>query len=381
MMAYKETIQFIQEKFNSKDFIPLHAPVFCGNERKYVMDTLDSTFVSSVGAYVDLSEKMMAEISQTKKAVAVVNGTAGLQIALQLAGVQRGDEVITQALTFVATANAIHYNGAVPVFLDVDYDTMGLSPNSVSDFLEEFGEIRETGTYNKRTGRKISACVPMHTFGFPVHLDDMLEVCAKWNISVVEDAAESLGSYYKGKHTGSLGKLGVFSFNGNKIVTSGGGGMIVTNETGLGLIGKHLTTTAKVPHPYEFYHDQLGYNFRMPNLNAALICAQLEQLDSFLANKRLLADDYKEFFKAQGITFRKELENTKANYWLMCVELENLEERNAFLKATNEAKAMTRPIWQLMYRLPMYQHCYRDGQKNAEFLEERIVNIPSGVRI
>lgn len=381
MMAFKETIQFIQEKFKSKDFIPLHAPVFNGNERKYVVDTLDSTFVSSVGAYVDLSEKMMAEISQTKKAVAVVNGTAGLQIALQLAGVQRGDEVITQALTFVATANAIQYNGADPVFLDVDYDTMGLSPKAVSDFLEEFGEKRETGTYNKRTGKKISACVPMHTFGFPVHLDELLEVCNSWNIPVVEDAAESLGSYYKGKHTSSLGKLGVFSFNGNKIVTSGGGGMIVTIDTDLGIAGKHLTTTAKVPHPYEFYHDQLGYNFRMPNLNAALICSQLEQLDSFLANKRQLAYAYAKFFKGQGIKFRQELENTKANYWLMCVELENLEERNAFIKATNEAKTMTRPIWQLMYRLPMYQHCFKDGQKNAEYLEKRIVNIPSSVRV
>lgn len=381
MMAFKETIQFIQEKFNSKDFIPLHAPVFKGNERKYVMDTLDSTFVSSVGAYVDLSEKMMAEISQTKKAVAVVNGTAGLQIALQLAGVQRGDEVITQAITFVATANAIHYNGAEPVFLDVDYDTMGLSPKAVSDFLEEFGEKRETGTFNKKTGKKISACVPMHTFGFPAHLDELFQVCNSWNIPVVEDAAESLGSYYKGKHTGGLGYLGVFSFNGNKIVTSGGGGMIVTSDTDLGILGKHLTTTAKVPHPYEFYHDQVGYNFRMPNLNAALICAQLEQLDSFLANKRQLADAYAEFFKTQGITFRQELENTKANYWLMCVELDNLEDRNAFIKATNEAKTMTRPIWQLMYRLPMYKHCFKDRQKNAEYLEERIVNIPSSFRV
>lgn len=381
MMDYKETIQFIQEKFKSKDFIPLHAPVFNGNERKYVMDTLDSTFVSSVGAYVDLSEKMMADISQTKKAVAVVNGTAGLQIALQLAGVERGDEVITQALTFVATANAIHYNGAEPVFLDVDYDTMGLSPKAVSDFLEEFGEKRETGTYNKKTGKKISACVPMHTFGFPVHLDQLVDVCNTWNIPLVEDAAESLGSYYKGKHTGGFGQIGVFSFNGNKIVTSGGGGMIITNDTDLGIAGKHLTTTAKVPHPYEYVHDYVGYNFRMPNLNAALVCAQLEQLDSFLANKRQLARDYTEFFTSQGITFRQELENTKANYWLMCVELENLEERNAFLKATNEAKTMTRPIWQLMYRLPMYQRCYRDAQKNAEFLEERIVNIPSSVRV
>lgn len=381
MMTFKETINFIQEKFKSKDFIQLHTPVFNGNERKYVMDTLDSTFVSSVGAYVDLSEKMIANISQTKRAVAVVNGTAGLQIALQLAGVQRGDEVITQALTFVATANAIHYNGAEPIFLDVDYDTMGLSPKAVSDFLEEYGERRETGTYNKRTGRKISACVPMHTFGFPVHLDELLDVCNSWNIPVVEDATESLGSNYRGKHTGGFGQIAVFSFNGNKIVTSGGGGMIVTNDENLGKLGKHLTTTAKVSHTYEYVHDHIGYNYRMPNLNAALICAQLEQLDSFLANKRQLASEYAEFFKTQSIIFRQELENTRANYWLMCVELENLEERNAFLKATNEAKTTTRPIWQLMYRLPMYQHCFKDEQKNAEILEERIVNIPSGVRI
>lgn len=379
-MSYQESIQFIQEKFATKEFIPLHAPVFSGNEKKYVLDTLDSTFVSSVGAYVDQAEQVMAQISQTQKAVAVVNGTSGLQIALQLAGVQRGDEVITQALTFVATANAIHYTGAEPIFLDVDYDTMGLSPKAVADFLEEFGEKRENGTYNKKTGRKIAACVPMHTFGFPVHLEALLRVCEEWNIPIVEDSAESLGSYYKGKHTGSFGQLGVFSFNGNKIVTCGGGGMIVTQNEDLGKLGKHLTTTAKVPHLYEYVHDQVGYNYRMPNLNAALVCAQLEQLDTFLDNKRKLAQEYATFFAGQSIKFRTELEDTQANYWLMCVELENVEERNAFLKATNEAKTMTRPIWQLMYRLPMYQHCYRDAQMNAEFLEERIVNIPSSVR-
>ena len=379
-MEFKESIQFIQEKFKSKDIIPLHAPVFKGNERKYVTDTLDSTFVSSVGVFVDLSEKMMTEISQTTKAVAVVNGTSGLQIAMQLAGVQRGDEVLTQALTFVATANAINYTGAEAVFLDVDYDTMGLSAIAVAEFLQEFGEKREKGTYNKKTGRKIAACVPMHTFGFPVHLDALMAICGEWNIPIVEDAAESLGSYYRGKHTGSFGQLGVFSFNGNKIVTCGGGGMIVTQNEELGKLGKHLTTTAKVPHPYEYVHDQVGYKFRMPNWNAALVCAQLEQLDSFLANKRVLAQEYADFFVRQNIKFRTELEDTQVNYWLMCVELENVEERNAFLKATNEAKTMTRPIWQLMYRLPIYQHCYRDAQKNAEYLEERVVNIPSSVR-
>lgn len=379
-MEFKETIQFIQEKFDFRDPIPLHAPVFIGNERKYVMDTIDSTFVSSVGSYVDLSEKMMAEISQTEKAVAVVNGTSGLQMAIQLAGVQRGDEVLTQALTFIATANAIHYTGAEPVFLDVDYDTMGLSPKAVAEFLEEFGEKSEKGTFNKKSGKRIAACVPMHTFGFPVHLDELISICSDWNIPIVEDAAESLGSYFKGKHTGSFGQLGVFSFNGNKIVTCGGGGMIVTQNEELGKLGKHLTTTAKVPHPFEYVHDYVGYNFRMPNLNAALVCAQLEQLNTFLANKRALAHEYAKFFDGQKINFRTELEQTQANYWLMCVELENVEERNAFLEATNEAKTMTRPIWQLLYRLPMYQHCYRDAQKNAEFLEQRIVNIPSSVR-
>lgn len=377
---FKQVINFIQDKFGTDQFIPLHAPVFNGKEKEYVLDTLDSTFVSSVGAYVDKAEQLMAEISETQKTVAVVNGTSGLQIAMQLAGVQQGDEVITQALTFVATANAIHYTGAQPVFLDVDYDTMGLSPTAVKNFLEEFGEKRENGTYNKKTGKRIAACVPMHTFGFPVHLDPLLLICKHWNISVVEDAAESLGSYYHGKHTGSFGLLGVFSFNGNKIVTCGGGGMIVTQNDELGKLGKHLTTTAKVPHPYEYVHDHVGYNFRMPNLNAALVCAQLEQLNNFLANKRELANEYATFFQGEKIKFRTELENTRVNYWLMCVELENLEERNAFLKATNDAKTMTRPIWQLMYRLPMYQHCYRDSQRNAEFLEERIVNIPSSVR-
>ena len=377
---FNQVINFIQDKFGTDQFIPLHAPVFNGKEKEYVLDTLDSTFVSSVGAYVDKAEQLIAEISETQKTVAVVNGTSGLQIAMQLAGVQQGDEVITQALTFVATANAINYTGAQPVFLDVDYDTMGLSPNAVKNFLEEFGEKRENGTYNKKTGKRIAACVPMHTFGFPVHLDPLLSICKHWNIPVVEDAAESLGSYYHGKHTGSFGLLGVFSFNGNKIVTCGGGGMIVTQNDELGKLGKHLTTTAKVPHPYEYVHDHVGYNFRMPNLNAALVCAQLEQLNNFLANKRELANEYATFFQAEKIKFRTELENTRANYWLMCVELENLEERNAFLKATNDAKTMTRPIWQLMYRLPMYQHCYRDSQRNAEFLEERIVNIPSSVR-
>jgi perosamine synthetase len=380
MKHIKDTISFIQESFKSTDFIPLHAPTFGGNEKNYLLETIDSTFVSSVGAYVDQFEEMMTTISKTKKAVAVVNGTAGIQVALRLVGVKEGDEVITQALTFVATANAIAYNGAAPVFLDVDIDTMGLSPNAVAEFLEEFGDLREEGCYNKKSGKKISACLPMHTFGFPVHLDELKGICDTWKIPIVEDAAESLGSEYKNKPTGSIGELGVFSFNGNKIVTCGGGGAIVTNNENLGIKGKYITTTAKVPHAFEFYHDELGYNFRMPNLNAALACAQLEQLNKFLENKRSLATNYRDFFDNSGIKFRTETPNTKANYWLMCVELENQIERDLFLAETNTAKVMTRPIWQLMYRLPMYQHCQRDQQLNAQFLEERIVNIPSSVR-
>lgn len=376
----QEIISFIRETFASEAFIPLHEPRFCGNEKKYLNDTIDSTFVSSVGAYVDKFEVMMQQITATQKAVAVVNGTAGIQVALRLVGVQAGDEVLTQALTFVATANTIVYNNARPVFLDVDRDTMGLSPNAVHNFLEQHGELRDDGCYNKKTGNKIAACLPMHTFGFPVRIDELMEICNKWKIPVVEDAAESLGSEFMGKPTGSFGQLGVFSFNGNKIVTCGGGGAIVSNDLELGEHAKYLTTTAKKTHPYEYYHDELGYNFRMPNLNAALACAQLENLNSFLKNKRTLAKSYEVFFKDQNIKFRSEMPNTKANYWLMCVELEDKLERDLFLKETNAAQVMTRPIWQLMYKLPMYKDCLKDEQRNAEFLEDRIVNIPSSVR-
>lgn len=375
----KELIAFFRDRFNTNEFIPLHVPTFSGNEKKYLNECIDSTFVSSVGPFVDEFEELMNQITKTKKTTAVVNGTAGLQVALRLVGVKKNDEIITQALTFVATANAIAYNNAHPIFLDVDLDTMGLSPNAVDDFLEEYGELREDGCYNKKTGRKIAACMPMHTFGFPVHLDELLIVCNRWKIPLVEDAAESLGSEYKGKLTGSFGEVGVFSFNGNKIVTSGGGGAITTNNIELGERAKFLTTTAKEPHSYEYVHNELGYNFRMPNINAALACAQLEQLDIYLNKKRSLANSYEEFFLGKGIKFRKETKNTKANYWLMCLELDNGKERDLFLESTNSNNIMTRPIWQLMYKLPMYKDCQRDSQRNAAYLEERIVNIPSSV--
>lgn len=380
MESIQNMVSFVREHFNSDKFIPLHEPRFRGNEKKYVAETIDSTFVSSVGAFVDQFENMMQDITGAAKSVAVVNGTASLQVALRLAGVKKDEEVITQALTFIATANAIAYNNAVPVFVDVDLDTMGLSPKALENFLEEFGELREDGCYNKSTGRRIAACMPMHTFGFPVHLDELMAVCNKWQIPLVEDAAESLGSFYKGKHTGTIGLISGFSFNGNKVVTSGGGGAIITNDIELGTKAKYLTTTAKRPHPYEFFHDEMGYNFRMPNLNAALACAQLESLNNFLEDKRILANKYAEFFKESGIKFRQETTDTKANYWLMCVELNNKAEREEFLKNTNDQGIMTRPIWNLMYRLPMYAHCQRDAQTNAEFLEERIVNIPSSAR-
>ena len=379
MKSIRNTISFIQDIYKTNGPIPLHAPKFNGNEKKYLLQTIDSTYVSSVGSYVNQFEDMMSSITKTKKAIAVVNGTAGIQVALRLVGVNCGDEVITQALTFVATANAIKYNNASPIFLDVDMDTMGLSPKAVAEFLEEYGDLRDNGCFNKKTGKKISACLPMHTFGFPVHMDELKEICNIWRIPIVEDAAESLGSEYKNKPVGGIGDFGVFSFNGNKIVTSGGGGAIVTNNNKLGLKAKHLTNTGKVPHEFEFYHDELGYNYRMPNLNAALACAQLEQLAIFLDKKRLLASIYKSFFDSSGIKFRTEISNTKANYWLMCVELKNNKEKDEFLAETNAAKIMTRPIWQLMYRLPMYKCCQRDSQINAGFLEKRIVNIPSNL--
>ena len=377
---HSPNINFIRNKFSSEDFIQLHSPVFKGNEKKYLEQCIDSTYVSSVGGFVDKFENLMNDITKTNRTTAVVNGTAALQVGLRLVGVKKNDEVITQALTFVATANAIAYNNAHPIFLDVDFDTMGLSPKAVSDFLNEFGELREDGCYNKSTGRKISACMPMHTFGFPVHLDQLIKVCNFWKIPIIEDAAESLGSCYKGMPTGSFGEVGAFSFNGNKIVTAGAGGAITTKNIALGDRAKFLTTTAKQPHKYEFIHNEIGYNFRMPNINAALACAQLEQLPFFLENKRNLAKDYEIFFKEKGIKFRTELPGTSANYWLMCIELENEIDYIKFIKDTNESNVMTRPVWELMSKLPMYFNCQRDSQKNAIKLKDRIINIPSGVR-
>ena len=374
-------IDFIQNTFSTKEFIPLHEPRFIGNEKKYLNDCIDSTFVSSVGKYVDTFEKEFALKVGSKYAVATVNGTAALHISLLLANVKSGDEVITQPLTFIATCNAISYIGAKPIFVDVDLDTMGLSPKSLREFLEVNCEIIDNRCINKTTGKTIKACVPMHTFGHLCKIEEIKEICDAWNIVLVEDAAESLGSYYKNKHTGTFGKLGAFSFNGNKIITSGGGGVIVTDDEVLAKRAKHLTTTAKIPHPYEYVHDEIGYNYRMPNLNAALLVAQLEQLDKFLESKRELASVYEEFFKDTDISFIKEPKDSQSNYWLQAVMLENEDQRNEFLKFTNSKGIMTRPIWRLMNELEMFKDCQSTTLENSKYLEQRVVNIPSSVRI
>jgi len=380
---FDKIISFIKTIYPDRGFIPLHEPLFVGNERKYVLDAIDSTFVSSVGEYVNRFEKIMAETVGTKYAVAIVNGTAALHISLVLAEVKQEDEVLTQALTFIATANAISYIGAKPVFIDVDKETLGMSPKSLTSFLEKFAEKKSDGfTYNKLSGKRIKACVPMHTFGFPCKIDELVAVCEKWNITLIEDAAESIGSYYKGKHTGSFGLIGTFSFNGNKTITCGGGGAIVTNNESIARLAKHLTTQAKIPHAWEFAHDHVGYNYRMPNLNAALACAQIEQLNTFVNNKRDLAMRYAKFFEQENkIEFIREPEDSRANYWLNCILLDNEAERDIFLKTTNENGVMTRPVWKLMNNLTMFNKCQHDGLQVSNLIEKKLVNIPSSVQI
>lgn len=376
---FASLIQFIRAQYRTNDFIPLHAPVFSGRERDYVLETIESTFVSSVGAFVERFESDMASYTGSQKAVATVNGTAALHTALMLAGVQSGDLVITQALTFVATCNAVAYCDAQPVFIDVDRHTLGLSPLALEAWLDELARKDDDGHCRlKSTGQVVRACVPMHTFGHPVELDGLVAVCARWGIALVEDAAESLGSFYKGRHTGVFGRVGVLSFNGNKIITTGGGGMILANED-LGRRAKHITTTAKQPHPYEYVHDEVGYNYRLPNLNAALGCAQLEQLEDFVAAKRKLAAAYSAALQGSDLSFFTEPENCRSNYWLNAVICEDSTARDRLLKETNESRVMTRPIWQLMNNLPMYDICLRGDLTNSEWLAERIVNLPSSV--
>lgn len=379
---YEKTINFIKDLYGDQDFTPLAVPVFIGNEKKYLNECIDTTFVSSVGKFVDRFENDMAVYTGAKRAVVCVSGTNALHMALMLAGVERDDEVLTQALTFIATCNAISYTGAHPVFIDVDRSTMGLSPDALKAWLSQNAEIRNDQCYNKGTGRRIKACVPMHTFGHPVRIEELANICAEWHIELVEDAAESVGSKYKGKHTGLFGKVGALSFNGNKTITTGGGGMLLFMDEELGALAKHLTTQAKIPHRWEFKHDHIGYNYRMPNINAALGCAQLEHLDEYIADKRATAAAYADFFKnVDDIEFFTEPEDSFSNYWLNVVILKDHKAQLQFLQETNDNAVMTRPIWELMNRLPMFEHCQHDSLENTTFFADRVVNIPSSVRL
>ncbi|WP_452220326.1 LegC family aminotransferase [Lacinutrix salivirga] len=378
---YSDLINFIKNKYQTEDFIPLHIPRFKGNEKKYVMDCIDTSFVSSVGEYVNKFEDSVAKFTGAKYAIATVNGTAALHIALLLADVKQNDEVISQPLTFIATANAISYIGAQPVFIDVDKATLGLSPEKLEHFLKQNTEQINGECINKNTNKRIKAVVPMHTFGLPAKIDEIAAICTTYNINLVEDAAESLGSYYKEQHTGTFGLAGTLSFNGNKTITTGGGGMIITNNEALAKKAKHITTTAKVPHSWDYVHDSIGYNYRLPNLNAALGCAQMESLPEILKNKRALANAYATFCDSNGYNFITEPEHSTSNYWLNAIQLESESVRDNFLKITNQNNVMTRPIWKLMNELDMFKSAETGNLDNAKHLSNTIVNVPSSTTI
>lgn len=379
---FEKIVNFIKSLYPAENPVPLHEPRFSGNEKKYLIDCIDTTYVSYVGEYVSRFEDAIRQYTGAKFAVAVSSGTVALHVALLLAEVVSGDEVITQPLTFVATANAIAYCGAQPVFVDVERSTLGLDPDKLNDFLINNGILKSDGRcYNKVTGRKIAACVPMHTLGHPVRIDQIIGICQKFQIPVVEDTAEALGSFYKGQHAGTFGDIGILSFNGNKPVTTGGGGMIITNGEALAAKARHLTTTAKQPHPWEFIHDDVGYNYRMPNINAAVGCAQMECFAGVLENKRTTAQMYKQFFQGIGIPFIAEPMHARSNYWLNAIVLKDRQEREQFLAYSREKGIQTRPVWTLMPHLPMYCHCQSASIETAQWLEDRLVNIPSSVRI
>jgi perosamine synthetase len=381
MDQFQSFITIAKSLYPNKDFIGLHEPVFKGNEKKYTERCIDSTFVSSVGEFVGGFEKSISEFTKIPYAVACVNGTAALHMALILCDVQQDDEVLTQALTFVATANAISYCKAHPVFIDSDRVRLGMSAQSLQNFLEEHAEIRHDGfCYNKKTNRRIKACVPMHVFGHPVDLDPILKICEKYHITLIEDAAESLGSDYKNQHTGFKGHVSVLSFNGNKTITTGGGGMIVMRDEALAKRAKHLTTTAKIPHAWEFYHDEVGYNYRLPNINAALGVAQMEYLPEILANKRQTAMDYKNYFKSSDIKFVDEPSDSKSNFWLNSILLNSRAERDQFLEFTNKNGVMTRPVWALMNEMAQFKSAQTTDLTNAVYLRDHLVNIPSSFR-
>jgi len=374
---YKKLTKFIKEYYHTNSYIPLHAPHFSGNEKNYLIETIDSTFVSSVGKYVEQLEQQISDYTGAQ-AIATVNGSAALHAALYMANVRANDLVITQALTFVATCNVVHMMNAEPIFVDVNKRSLSLCPIALESYLEEHAYVCDDGKARDKCSNKIiKAVVPMHTFGHPAQLDEIAHICSKWGIALVEDAAESLGSFYKNRHTGTLGDYGVLSFNGNKIITTGGGGMVLCSNKVQAKATKHITTTAKVAHAYEFYHDQAAFNYRMPNLNAALGCGQMEMLTKFLALKRTLAANYQQFFQNSDYEFVQEPEYAKSNYWLNAIICPNKTLRDELLEKTNEQGVMTRPVWQLMHRLPMYRNAKKGPLPVSEFLEHRIVNLPS----
>ncbi|MGD1836257.1 MAG: LegC family aminotransferase [Nitrososphaeraceae archaeon] len=368
---------FVRSLYKTEEFIPLHAPTFNGNEKRYLSNCIDSTFVSSVGEYVSRFEDMMASYTGCKHAVAVSNGTSALHLALKVSGVDNGDEVITQALSFIATANAISYTGAKPVFVDVEQDTLGLSPDCLENWLRKNAIVKGDSCINIHTHRRIKACVPMHTFGHPCKIEAIAKICEEYNIELIEDAAESLGSFYRKKHLGTFSRVGIISFNGNKVITTGGGGVLLFNDESLAKQAKHLSTQAKIPHKWEFSHDHIGYNYRMPNINAALGCAQLENIDQILESKREIAHQYCNFFENTIVKFVKEPIDSKSNYWLNSILFENKEQRDYFLRLSNEQGIMARPIWNLLNSLDMYNDCQTDDLIVSKCLSERLVNIPS----
>lgn len=376
-----EIIDFIKSLYPNENNILLHAPKFLGNEKKYLVDCIDSTFVSYVGKYVVMLEEQIIQLNKVKNAIAFVNGTTALQLTLQTIGATKGTAVITQALTFVATVAAICHTGADPVFIDVDLDTMSMSPIALKNFLVKNCEQRTNGIFSKKSGLRIVSVVPMHTFGHIGRIEEIKEICDEFNIELIEDAAEALGSTKAGQYAGTFGRASILSFNGNKTVTTGGGGMVITNDDSLANNIKHLSTTAKLKHKWEFIHDQIGYNLRMPNVNAAVGCAQMEYFDKIFQNKRETAKMYETFFANKSMTFFCEPDKNISNYWLNSILFKDRNERNEFLEKSNNLSIQTRTIWTLMHKLTPYENFERDDLINSQILEDRVVNIPSGLRI
>jgi aminotransferase in exopolysaccharide biosynthesis len=377
----KEITAYIKNLYPNQTPVLLHCPEFFGNEKRYLEECIDTKYVSYIGRFVAGMEDKIKEITGAKFAVALVNGTSALHILLLAIGIRPGDEIITQSLSFVATSAAIVHAQGIPVFVDVEQNTLGMSPDSLNDFLAEYATIADGKCFNRKTGKQIKAVIPMHTFGHPVRIDEIQKICDKYSLLLIEDSAESLGSFFNGKHTGTFGMASILSFNGNKLATTGGGGMVITNDEAIANKIRYISTTAKRPHRWEFYHDEVGYNLRMPSLNAAVGLAQLEYFDRILENKRKTARIYQQFFNKIGIKFITEPDKAKSNYWLNAILFDDRKQRDEFLEYSNDNDVQTRPAWTLLHTLPPYQHCQHTEVPNAEYIADRLVNIPSSVRV